>query len=72
MPFVILGKEYLTINMKPNVAKKLFTGTTLEIDEYNRRQYIYKTLKLVNNVHIDGKKIWNFDNFSKFLGKAIE
>lgn len=73
MPFVILGKEYLTINFKPNVMDKLFvTGTTVEIDEYNWRNYIYKNLKLVTNIHIDGKKIWNFDNFSNFLTDAIK
>ena len=73
MPFVILGKEFLTINFKPDIAQKLFgTGDTVEIDEYNRRDYVYKNLKLVNNIHIDGKKIWNFNNFSDFLTKAIK
>ena len=73
MPFVILGKEYLTINFKPDVMKKLITtGASWEMDEYNRRTYIYRNLKLVNNVHIDGKKIWNINNFSNFLTKAIK
>jgi hypothetical protein len=73
MPFVILGKEYLTINFKPNIMKRLFgSGSDVEIDEYNRRNYIYKNLKLVTNIHIDGKKIWNFDNFSNFLTNAIK
>jgi hypothetical protein len=72
MPFVILGKEYLTINFKPDVMEALFsTGIEWEINEYNRRQYIYKNLKLVKNIHIDGKRIWNVDNFSNFLTKAI-
>jgi hypothetical protein len=26
MPFVILGKEYLTINFKPNIMEKLFAS----------------------------------------------
>ena len=73
MPFIILGKEYLTINAKPNIMKKIFaTGNVATIDEYNRRNYIYKNLKLVTNVHIDGKKIWNIDNFSSFLTQAIK
>ena len=73
MPFVILGKEYLTINFKPNVMQRLFaTGNTVMIDEYNRRNYVYKNLKLVTNIHIDGKKIRNFDNFSNFLTNAIK
>jgi hypothetical protein len=73
MPFVILGKEYLNIHFKPDIMEKLFTtGTFLEIDEYNRRDYIYKNLKLVTNIHIDGKKVWSFDNFSNFLTNAMK
>jgi hypothetical protein len=73
MPFIILGKEYLSINFKPNVIEKIFsTGSAFEIDEYNRRQYIYKNIKLVKNMHIDGKKIWNVDNFSTFITNAIK
>jgi hypothetical protein len=73
MPLVILGKEYLTINFKPNVMEKLVsTGADIEIDEYNRRKYIYKNLKLVTNIHIDGKRIWNFDNFSNFITTSIK
>jgi hypothetical protein len=73
MPFVILGKEYLNLNFKPDIMERLFgTGTTIEINEYNRRDYIYSNLKLVKNIHIDGKKIWNFDNFSNFLTNAIK
>lgn len=73
MPFVLLGKEYLTINFKPDIMKKLIgTWTIWEMDQYTWRQYIYKNLKLVNNVHIDGKRIWNVDNFSNFLSNAIK
>jgi len=73
MPFVILGKEYLTINMKPDIVEALFsTGSYWSLDEYNRREYIYKNLKLVKNIHIDGKRIRNVDNFSNFLTNAIK
>jgi len=73
MPFVVLGKEYLNLNFKPDIMEKLFsTGTSIEIDEYNRRDYVYNNLKLVTNIHIDGKKVWNFDNFSNFLTKSIQ
>lgn len=73
MPFVILGKEYLTINFKPDIMERIFgSGEKVDIDEYNRRNYIYKNLKLVTNIHIDGKKIRNFDNFSNFLTNAIK
>lgn len=73
MPFVILWKDYLTINTKPNIMKKIFgTWDTTVIDEYNRRNYVYKNIKLVTNIHIDGKKIWNIINFSNFLTNAIK
>ena len=73
MPFVILGKEFLTINLKPDIVNKLFTTmNNWDINEYNRRDYIYKNLKLVSTIHIDGKKIWDFNNFSKFLTNAIK
>lgn len=73
MPLVILGQEYLTINFKPTIIEKLFSsGTAFDIDKYNRREYIYKNIKLVKNMHIDGKKIWNIDNFSKFIADAIK
>ena len=73
MPFVILGKEYLNLNIKPDVMESLFgTGNDTEINEYNRRNYIYKNLKLVTNIHIDGKKVWNVNNFSNFLANSIK
>ncbi len=73
MPFVVLGKEYLTINMKPDIMKILFSSWTVaNIDEYNRRTFVYKNLKLVSNIHIDGKKIWSFKNFENFLTNAIK
>lgn len=72
MPFVILGKEYLNLNIKPTLMEKLFGTWTIEIDEYNWREYIYKNLQLVSNIHIDGKRVWNFNNFSNFLTNAIK
>lgn len=73
MPLVILGKEFMKINFKPSIMEKLVTtGANGEIDEYNRRNYIYRNLKLVTNIHIDGKKIWNFDNFSNFITTSIK
>lgn len=74
MPFVILGKEYLNLNIKPSLMETLFgTGdSAIDLDEYNRRTYIYKQLKLVSNIHIDGKKVRNFENFESFLTKAMK
>ncbi|MFA7298752.1 MAG: ABC transporter substrate-binding protein [Candidatus Absconditabacterales bacterium] len=73
MPFVVLGKEYLNINFKPEIMTKVFgTGDAVEVNEYNRRNYIYKNLKLVTNIHIDGKRVWSFDNLSNFLTTVIK
>ena len=73
MPFVILGKEYLTLNIKTSLSQKLFgSGSTDQIDEYNRRSYVYDHLQLTSNIHIDGKKVRNFENFSNFLTDAIK
>ncbi|AHB41072.1 hypothetical protein P148_SR1C00001G0265 [candidate division SR1 bacterium RAAC1_SR1_1] len=73
MPFVVLGKAFVPMQVKINVAEKLFgTGNEgLELYDYNRRELVYKNLKLVNTVHIDGKKIWNYINFSLFIKNAL-
>ncbi len=72
MPFVVLGKEYLQLHIKSSV-KSLLLGTWAapQFDEYNRRSYMYKNLKLVNNIHIDGKSVWSFDHFSDFLTTSL-
>ncbi len=73
MPFVILGNEYLNLNIKPDLVESLFgSGQNVDLNEYNRRNYIYKNLKLVSNIHIDGKKIRNFNNFESFLTNAMK
>lgn len=73
MPFVVLGKAFVPMQVKINVADKLFwTGNEwLELYDYNRRELVYKNLKLVNTVHIDGKKVWNYTNFSLFIRNAL-
>lgn len=73
MPFVILGKAFVPMQVKINVADKLFwTGNEwLELYDYNRRELVYKNIKLVNTVHIDGKKIWNISNFYIFIKNAL-
>lgn len=73
MPFVVLGKAFVPMQVKINVAEKLFwTGNEwLELYDYNRRELVYKNLKLVNTVHIDWKKIWNYINFSLFIKNAL-
>lgn len=73
MPFVILWKDFVPLQVKISVAQKLFnTGENkLELYDYNRRDLIYKNLKLVNTVHIDGKKVWDYNNFSLFIKNTL-
>ena len=74
MPFVILGKLYSKLNIKPALVDELFgSGNNFgTIDESNRRSQIYQKLKLVNTIHIDGKKIWSRSNFVKFLQQSLK
>lgn len=73
MPFVILGKTFVPMQVKINVAEKLFStwSESLELYDYNRRELVYKNLKLVNTVHIDGKRVWNYKNFSTFIKSVL-
>lgn len=73
MPFVILWKTFIPMQVKSNVAEKMFPEEwdTLDLYDYNWREMIYKDLKLVSTVHIDGKKVWNRDNFSMFIKDAL-
>lgn len=73
MPFVIVWKAFVPMQVKINVAEKLFwTGSeSLELYDYNWRDLIYKNIKLVNTVHIDNKRVWNYDNFSIFIKNSL-
>ncbi|MFA7717809.1 MAG: hypothetical protein WC875_03785, partial [Candidatus Absconditabacterales bacterium] len=73
MPFVILGKIFSKLNIKPALAEKLFgTGNTTTIDEANWRSVVYQKLKLMTTIHIDGKRVWSMDNFIQFLEKGLK
>lgn len=73
MPFVIIWKAFIPMQVKIDVAEKLLWTWEewLELYDYNRRELVYKNLKLVNTVHIDGKKIWNLNNFSIFIKSKL-
>jgi hypothetical protein len=73
MPFVVLGKAFVPIQVKINVAEKLFwTGDIwLELYDYNRRDLVYRNLQLVNTVHIDGKRVLNYNNFFLFIKNSL-
>jgi len=73
MPFVILWKAFVPMQVKIDLADKLFWTWSewLELYDYNRRELVYNNLKLVNTVHIDGKKVWNYNNFSIFIKNAL-
>jgi hypothetical protein len=73
MPFVILGKVFSKLNIKPVLADKLFgSGSDTSINESNRRSMVYQKLKLETTIHIDGTKVWSRSNFMKFLEKGLK
>ncbi len=73
MPFVILWNEYLNLNIRSSLMDKLFyEDNEYILNEYNRRDFVYRKLQLVSNIHIDGKQVWNFENFWNFLTDAIK
>lgn len=71
MPFVILGKAFVPIHIKDKLVNKIYTTTWTQLYDFNWRNTIYTTLELVNNLHIDWKKVWDFKNFSKFIKESL-
>jgi hypothetical protein len=73
MPFVTLWKEFVPLQLKSSIKDKLLTQENLfsDIYEYNRRNIIYKNLQLVNTVHIDWKRVFDYDNFTFFIKDTI-
>ena len=73
MPFVILGNVYNKLNIKQKLVEKL-RGTGIvapNVNESNWRDIVYGELHLVNTIHIDGKKVWNWQNFIQFITTSI-
>jgi hypothetical protein len=73
MPLVLLGKAFVPLHVKQTIADRFFsTWIRQEIYEYNWRNVLYSSIKLVNNVQVDWTKIWNYENFSNFLNNALQ
>ena len=72
MPFVILWNVFTKLNIKPNLAELLRGTGKTTINESNRRSIAYTQLKLVSNIHIDGKKVRSTSNFLKFLQNNLK
>lgn len=66
MPMVVLWRQYIKLNIKENIAKKLDIEK-LNLYEYNRRNEIYTKLSLTENVYIDKERIRDLKNFWHFL-----
>ena len=71
MPFVILGKSFVPIHIKDTIVKKVFATSGTQLFDYNWRSTLYDNLQLVNNIHIDGKRVWNPTNFMTFLKESL-
>jgi len=63
---VVLWRQYIKLNIKENIAKKLDIEK-LNLYEYNRRNEIYTKLSLTENVYIDKERIRDLKNFWHFL-----
>ncbi len=70
MPFVILGKEYGSVYIKPSVLNKAGMGVVLH--EQDRREELYKNLRIVKNVNIDMNNSWGLWEFFDFLIKTLK
>lgn len=71
MPFVILGKAFVPIHIKENLVDKIYTDTGIQLYDFNWRTTLYNNLELVNNIHVDGKRVWNTENFTTFIKKSL-
>ncbi len=73
MPFVILWKEFIPLQIKSSIREKISLQQNIawELSEYNRRDIFYNKIQLVNTVHIDWKKVWDQNNFSLFIKEAL-
>jgi hypothetical protein len=71
MPFVILGKAFVPIHIKNEIVNKILPTPTTQLYDYNWRTTLYKNLELVNNLHIDGKRVRNTENFTHFIKEAL-
>lgn len=66
MPMVVLWRQYVKLNVKENIVKKLDLEN-INLYEYNRRDEIYKKLSLTENVYIDKERVKDLKNFLNFL-----
>jgi len=66
MPMVALGREYVKLNIKNYLIKKIDIEN-LNMYEYNRRDEIYKNLSLTENIYIDKDKAKSLKSFWNFI-----
>lgn len=71
MPFVILGKAFVPMHIKDSLVKKIFPTPETQLYDFNWRTTLYNNLELVNNLHIDGKRVRNTTNFTRFIKEAL-
>ena len=66
MPMIVLWREYIKLNIKEYVMKKLDMDN-LNLYEYNRRDEIYHNLSLTENIYIDKERAKDIKNFWNFI-----
>ncbi len=66
MPMIVLWREYIKLNLKEYIVKKL-DMENLNLYEYNRRDEIYQNLSLTENIYIDKEKAKDISNFWNFI-----
>ncbi len=66
MPMVVLGREFVKLNIKEQTIKKLDMDE-INLYEYNWRKEIYKNLSLTENVYIDKDKAKDLGNFWRYI-----
>lgn len=73
MPLLFLGKLFLPIHIKENIANKIFWSgaQNTQLYEHDRRKIIYNTIHLANNINIDQDKVRDRNNFKNFIEKTF-
>ncbi len=66
MPMVVLGREYIKLNLKDYILQKLDIDN-LNLYEYNRRNELYQNISLTENIYIDKERAKDIKNFWSFI-----
>ena len=71
MPLVLLWNTYNSVKVKDKIAEKIFSWTNV-LNEDTWRYEIYHNYSLINNVRIDWKNAFKWENFSNYLSGEMQ